>query len=140
MEGRSGPGLPDCTATAELTFTESDRTLLAAKDVTLVLRLPGAVRHIARYRDRQGWTFPCTRTDDGDFTYVFTRHARPRGHREYNYKSIAELHRDGWTDADLRGEWPGASVFPAFAVPRFPHYCRMRAGSTNSPVGIRGWI
>jgi predicted dithiol-disulfide oxidoreductase (DUF899 family) len=105
-------GCPSCTAAAQLTFTEKDRALLEAKGVTFAAVSRAPYASIARYRDKHGWTFPWYSSRDNDFTYDFHVTLDPaRAPVEYNYKSLDELHADGWTDDDLRGDWPGASVF-----------------------------
>jgi len=105
-------GCPSCTAAADLSFTEADRALLHAKDVTFACVSRAPYASIARYRDQRGWTFPWYSSRDNDFTYDYhvTLDAR-RAPIEYNYRSLDELHADGWNDDDLHGDWPGASVF-----------------------------
>ena len=105
-------GCPSCTAAADLTFTDGDRKLLHGKGVTFACVSRAPYASIARYRDQHGWTFRWYSSRDGDFTYDFHVTLDPaRAPIEYNYKSLDELYADGWTDDDLRGDWPGASVF-----------------------------
>jgi predicted dithiol-disulfide oxidoreductase (DUF899 family) len=129
-------GCPSCTAAADLTFTESDRTLLAAKDVTLVCVSRAPYVSIARYRDAHGWTFPWYSTRDGDFSYDFHVTLDPkRAAVQYNYKCLDELRADGWTDADLRGDWPGASVFLRRGDEVFHTYSTYARGLDHTAVG-----
>ncbi len=106
-------GCPSCTAAADLTFTAQDRDLLYGKDVTFACVSRAPYASIAAYRDAHGWTFPWYSSRDGDFTYDFHVTLDPaRAPIEYNYMSADELHdADGFADDDLRGDWPGASVF-----------------------------
>ena len=129
-------GCPSCTAAAELTFTERDRALLAAKGVTFVAVSRAPYASIARYRDRHGWTFPWYSSRDSDFTYDFhvTLDQR-RAPIEYNYKSLDELHADGWADDDLRGDWPGASVFLRRGDEVFHTYSAYARGLDHSSPG-----
>ncbi|MGW0163123.1 DUF899 domain-containing protein [Mycobacterium sp. NPDC003323] len=129
-------GCPSCTAAADLTFTESDRILLNAKDVTFACVSRAPYASIARYRDRHGWTFPWYSTRDGDFSYDFHVTLDPgRAAVQYNYKSHEELRRDGWTEADLRGDWPGASVFLRRDNTVFHTYSTYARGLDHAAVG-----
>lgn len=129
-------GCPSCTAAADLTFTESDRALLHAKDVTFACVSRAPYASIARYRAAHGWTFPWYSTDDGDFSYDFDVTLDPgRGPVRYNYKPHDALRRDGWTDADLRGDWPGASVFLRRGDEVFHTYSTYARGLDHTAVG-----
>ena len=121
-------GCPSCTTAADLTFTERDRALLNAKDVTFACVSRAPYASIARYRDEHGWTFPWYSSRDSDFTYDYHVTLDPtRAPIEYNYKWLDELHADGWTDDDLRGDWPGASVFLRRGDEVFHTYSAYRA-------------
>ena len=129
-------GCPTCTAAGDLTFTESDRTLLNAKDLTLVCVSRASFASIERYRAALGWTFPWYSTRDGDFSYDYHVTLDPnRAALQYNYKSYDELRRDGWTDADLRGDWPGASVFLRRGTDVFLTYSTYARGLDHTAVG-----
>lgn len=105
-------GCPSCTMTADLVFTQRDRELLHGKDVTFACVSRGPYASIARYRDQHGWTFPWYSSRDNDFTYDYHVTLDPdRAPIEYNYASADELRAAGFTDDDMRGDWPGASVF-----------------------------
>ena len=64
-------GCPSCTAAADMTFTEQDRALLTAKDVTFACVSRAPYASIARYRDKHGWTFPWYSSRDSDFSYDY---------------------------------------------------------------------
>lgn len=129
-------GCPSCTAAADLTFTESDRALLTAKGVTFVCVSRAPYASIARYRDAHGWTFPWYSSRDGDFTYDLGVTLDPeRAVVQYNYKSLDELRADGWTDRDLRGDWPGASVFLRRGDAVFHTYSTYARGLDHAAVG-----
>ncbi|MEO3760641.1 DUF899 domain-containing protein [Mycobacterium sp. B14F4] len=129
-------GCPSCTAAAQLTFTEGDRALLAAKGVTFAAVSRAPYASIARYRDKHGWTFPWYSSRDNDFTYDLHVTLDPaRAPVEYNYKSLDELHADGWTDDDLRGDWPGASVFLRRGDKVFHTYSAYARGLDHSSPG-----
>jgi predicted dithiol-disulfide oxidoreductase (DUF899 family) len=129
-------GCPSCTAAADMTFTERDRALLNVKDVTFACVSRAPYASIARYRDKHGWTFPWYSSGDNDFTYDY--HVTLDGSRapiEYNYKSLDELRADGWTDEDLRGDFPGASVFLRRGDDVFHTYSAYARGLDHSAVG-----
>ncbi|MEN4478321.1 DUF899 domain-containing protein [Mycolicibacterium cosmeticum] len=129
-------GCPSCTAAADLTFTESDRALLTAKGVTFACVSRAPYASIARYRDVHGWTFPWYSSRDGDFTYDFGVTLDPeRAAVQYNYKSLDELRADGWSDRDLRGDWPGASVFLRRGDAVFHTYSAYARGLDHAAVG-----
>jgi predicted dithiol-disulfide oxidoreductase (DUF899 family) len=129
-------GCPSCTAAADLTFTESDRALLTAKGVTFACVSRAPYASIARYRDAHGWTFPWYSSRDGDFTYDLGVTLDPaRTEVQYNYKSLDELHADGWSDRDLRGDWPGASVFLRRGDDVFHTYSAYARGLDHAAVG-----
>ena len=89
-----------------------------------------------RYRDAHGWTFPWYSSRDGDFTYDFGVTLDPeRAEVQYNYKSLDELHADGWSDRDLRGDWPGASVFLRRGDEVFHTYSAYARGLDHAAVG-----
>ncbi len=129
-------GCPSCTGAADMTFTERDRTLLTDKGVTFACVSRAPYASIARYRDEHGWTFPWYSTDDGDFSYDFHVTLDPsRVPIEYNYKSLDELRTDGFSDEDLRGDWPGASVFLRREDEVFHTYSAFARGLDHSAVG-----
>jgi predicted dithiol-disulfide oxidoreductase (DUF899 family) len=129
-------GCPSCTAAADLTFTESDRALLTAKGVTFACVSRAPYASIARYRDAHGWTFPWYSSRDGDFTYDLGVTLDPeRAVVQYNYKSLDELRADGWSDRDLRGDWPGASVFLRRGDEVFHTYSAYARGLDHAAVG-----
>lgn len=129
-------GCPSCTGAADMTFTGQDIALLHGKGVTFACVSRAPYASIARYRDEHGWTFPWYSTDDGDFSYDFHVTLDPaRVPIEYNYKSLEELHADGFTDEDLRGDWPGASVFLRREDEVFHTYSAFARGLDHSAVG-----
>jgi predicted dithiol-disulfide oxidoreductase (DUF899 family) len=76
------------------------------------------------------------RDRDNDFTYDYHVTLNPqRAPVEYNYMSLDELHRDGWSDDDLRGDWPGASVFLRRGDEVFHTYSAYARGLDHSAVG-----
>lgn len=129
-------GCPSCTAAADLTFTERDRELLHGKDVTFACVSRAPYASIAAYRDAHGWTFPWYSSRDGDFTYDYHVTLDPaRAPIEYNYKSADELRADGFSDDDLRGDWPGASVFLRRGDDVFHTYSAFARGLDHTAVG-----
>lgn len=129
-------GCPSCTGAADMTFTERDRALLTDKGVTFACVSRAPYASIARYRDEHGWTFPWYSTNDGDFSYDFHVTLDPsRTPIEYNYKSLEELHADGFSEEDLRGDWPGASVFLRRGNEVFHTYSAFARGLDHSAVG-----
>ena len=105
-------GCPSCTASAELSFTPADLRLLAARGLSFACVSRAPYASIARYRDERGWTFPWYSSRDGDFTYDFHATLDPsRAPIEFNYRSLDQLRADGFTDDELRGDMPAASVF-----------------------------
>lgn len=129
-------GCPSCTGAADMTFTERDRALLTDKGVTFACVSRAPYASIARYRDEHGWTFPWYSTNDGDFSYDFHVTLDPsRTPIEYNYKSLEELHAYGFSEEDLRGDWPGASVFLRRGNEVFHTYSAFARGLDHSAVG-----
>ncbi|OHU52736.1 DUF899 domain-containing protein [Mycobacteroides chelonae] len=129
-------GCPSCTGAADMTFTERDRALLTDKGVTFACVSRAPYASIARYRDEHGWTFPWYSTNDGDFSYDFHVTLDPSPTPiEYNYKSLEELHADGFSEEDLRGDWPGASVFLRRGDEVFHTYSAFARGLDHSAVG-----
>jgi predicted dithiol-disulfide oxidoreductase (DUF899 family) len=129
-------GCPSCTAAADMTFTERDLALLHAKDVTFACVSRAPYASIARYRDSHGWTFPWYSSNDSDFTYDYHVTLDPaRAPIEYNYASLDDLHRAGLTDDDLRGDFPGASVFLRRDDDVFHTYSAYARGLDHSAVG-----
>lgn len=114
---------------ADLTFTDKDRALLHAKGVTFAAVSRAPYASIARYTAKHpDWTFPWYSSRDNDFTYDY--HVTldfSRAPIEYNYRSLDELHSDGWKDDDLRGDLPGASVFVRRGDEVFHAYSALRA-------------
>ncbi|MBA0048791.1 DUF899 domain-containing protein [Mycobacteroides sp. LB1] len=129
-------GCPSCTGAAEMTFTEKDRKLLTDKGVTFACVSRAPYASITRYRDEHGWTFPWYSTNDGDFSYDFHVTLDPtRAPIQYNYKSLDELHADGFSDEDLHGDWPGASIFVRRGDEVFHTYSAFARGLDHSAVG-----
>ncbi|MFN6546739.1 DUF899 family protein [Mycolicibacterium nivoides] len=136
MDRRDRWGCPSCTAAADLTFTEQDRDLLYGKDVTFACVSRAPYASIAAYRDAHSWTFPWYSSRDGDFTYDYHVTLDPaRAPIEYNYKSADELRADGFSDDDLRGDWPGASVFLRRGDEVFHTYSTFARGLDHTAVG-----
>ena len=54
---------------------------------------------------------------------------------QYNYRSHDQLRRDGWTEADLRGDWPGASIFLRRGDDVFHTYSTYARGLDHTAVG-----
>ena len=105
-------GCPSCTASADLSFTDADRALLASRGLTFVCVSRAPYANIARYRDEHGWTFPWYSSRDGDFTYDYQATLDPaRCPIEFNYQSLDDLRAAGFADDELLGDMPGASVF-----------------------------
>jgi predicted dithiol-disulfide oxidoreductase (DUF899 family) len=129
-------GCPSCTAAAELSFTPGDRAMLETRGVTLACVSRAPYPSITRYRDRHGWTFPWYSSRDNDFTYDFhvTLDAA-RAPVEYNYRSLDELRADGWSDDELRGDLPGASVFLRRGGDVFHTYSTYARGLDHTSVG-----
>ena len=120
-------GCPSCSASAELSFTDGDRALLAGRGLTLVCVSRAPYASIARYRDQQGWTFPWYSSRDGDFTYDFHATLDPaRAPVVYNYEPV---------DGDLRGDVPGASVFLRRGDEVFHTYSAFARGLEHTSVG-----
>ena len=120
-------GCPSCSASAELSFTDGDRALLAGRGLTLVCVSRAPYPSIARYRDQQGWTFPWYSSRDGDFTYDFHATLDPaRAPVVYNYEPV---------DGDLRGDVPGASVFLRRGDEVFHTYSAFARGLEHTSVG-----
>lgn len=129
-------GCPSCTGAADMTFTERDRTLLTDKGVTFACVSRAPYESIARYRDEHEWTFPWYSTNDGDFSYDFHVTLDPsRVPIQYNYTSLDGLHADGLSDEDLRGDWPGASVFLRRGDEVFHTYSAFARGLDHCAVG-----
>jgi predicted dithiol-disulfide oxidoreductase (DUF899 family) len=129
-------GCPSCTAAADLTFTERDRRLLNAKGVTFACVSRAPYASISRYGREHGWTFPWYSSRDNDFTYDYHVTLDPsRAPIEYNYRSLDELHADGWTDEDLRGDWPGVSIFFRNGDEVFHTYSAYARGLDHTAVG-----
>lgn len=129
-------GCPSCTAAADLTFTEQDRALLHGRGVTFAAVSRAPYASIARYRDKHGWTFPWYSSRDGDFTYDYHVTLDPqRPPVTYNYKTLDELHADGFGDDDLRGDWPGASIFLRRGDEVFHTYSTYARGLDHTSAG-----
>jgi predicted dithiol-disulfide oxidoreductase (DUF899 family) len=129
-------GCPSCTMAADLTFTERDRALLAAKGVTFAAVSRAPYASIARYKDEHGWTFPWYSSHGNDFNYDYhvTLDAG-RSPIEYNYQTLDDLHRKGFGDDMLRGDWPGASVFLRRGDEVFHTYSAYARGLDHSSPG-----
>jgi predicted dithiol-disulfide oxidoreductase (DUF899 family) len=129
-------GCPSCTAAADLTFTARDRALLHAKGVTFACASRAPYASIARYRDEHGWTFPWYSSRDNDFSYDYHVTLDPqRAPIEYNYRSLDELRAAGFSDDDLRGDFPGASVFLRRGDEVFHTYSAYARGLDHSAPG-----
>jgi predicted dithiol-disulfide oxidoreductase (DUF899 family) len=129
-------GCPSCTAAADLSFTADDRAMLETRGLTLACVSRAPYPSIARYRDQHGWTFPWYSSRDNDFTYDFHVTLDPaRAPVEYNYKSLDELHADGWSDDELHGDMPGASVFLRRGDDVFHTYSAYARGLDHTAVG-----
>lgn len=129
-------GCPSCTIAAELTFTEKDRAMLNAKDVTFACVSRAPYSSIAAYQVEHGWTFPWYSSRDNDFTYDYHVTLDPtRAPVEYNYRSADELHAAGLEDDVLRGDWPGASVFLRRGDEVFHTYSAYARGLDHSAPG-----
>ena len=129
-------GCPSCTMAADLTFTEKDRELLYAKDVSFACVSRAPYPSIARYKAERGWTFPWYSSHGNDFNYDY--HVTldlERTPVEYNYMTRDELQRKGFGDAALRGDWPGASVFLRRGDEVFHTYSAYARGLDHSAVG-----
>jgi predicted dithiol-disulfide oxidoreductase (DUF899 family) len=129
-------GCSSCTAAADLTFTERDRALLHAKGVTFACVSRAPYASIARYRDEHSWTFPWYSSRDNDFSYDYHVTLDPqRAPIEYNYRSLDELRAAGFSDDDLRGDFPGASVFLRRGDEVFHTYSAYARGLDHSAPG-----
>jgi predicted dithiol-disulfide oxidoreductase (DUF899 family) len=130
-------GCPSCTMAADLSFTEKDRALLHAKGVTFAAVSRAPYASIARYKNKHPtWTFPWYSSRDSDFTYDFHVTLDPRrAPVEYNYMTLDELRAKGFSDADLRGDWPGASVFLRRGDEVFHTYTTYARGLDSSSPG-----
>jgi predicted dithiol-disulfide oxidoreductase (DUF899 family) len=105
-------GCPICTTAADLTFTDHDRRLLYAKDVSFACVSRAPYPSIARYKAEHAWTFPWYSSAGNDFNYDFHVTLDPsRAAIEYNYCTLDELRAKGFSDNRLRGDQTGASVF-----------------------------
>lgn len=76
--------------------------------VALVSRAP--VAKLDAFRRRMGWTLPWYSSADNRFNFDFQVSLEGRPDEEYNYRTVAEHHRNGaaWIG---KGELPGISVF-----------------------------
>ena len=130
-------GCPSCTMAAHLTFTEKDRALLSAKGVAFAAVSRAPYDSIVRYKTKHpDWTFPWYSSRDNDFTYDYhVTLDSSRAPIEYNYKSLDELHAAGFGDGDLRGDWPGASVFLRRGGDVFHTYSAYARGLDHSAPG-----
>jgi predicted dithiol-disulfide oxidoreductase (DUF899 family) len=89
VDRRQRRGSPSCTAAADITFTEQDRGLASAKDVTFACVSRAPYASIARYRVKHGRTFPWHSPRDSDFTYDYHVTLDPqRAPIDYNYSSL----------------------------------------------------
>lgn len=130
-------GCPSCTMAADLSFTDRDRALLHAKGVTFAAVSRAPYASIARYKAKHpSWTFPWYSSRDSDFTYDYHVTLDPqRAPLEYNYMSVDELRAKGFADDDLRGDWPGASVFVRRGDEVFHTYSTYARGLDHSSPG-----
>jgi predicted dithiol-disulfide oxidoreductase (DUF899 family) len=129
-------GCPSCSASADLSFTDEDRALLEGRGLTFACVSRAPYASIARYRDEHGWTFPWYSSRDGDFTYDYQATLDPaRAPIEYNYKTLDELRADGFTDEELRGDMPAASVFLRRGDEVFHTYSTYARGLDHTSVG-----
>ncbi len=134
-------GCPSCTAAADLTFTESDRILLNAKDVTFVCVSRAPLASIDQYRAGHGWTFPWYSTRDGDFSYDYHVTLDPdRAAVQYNYKSYAELRGTAGRTPTCAGTGPAPACSCAAGRRSSTPTPRTPAGSTTPRSAIRSSI
>ncbi|MET0703197.1 MAG: DUF899 domain-containing protein [Mycobacterium sp.] len=129
-------GCPSCTVAGDLQFNPQTLAMLNARDLTVACISRAPYASIARYRDSHGWSFPWYSSRDNDFTYDYhvTLDAT-RAPIEYNYQSLDELRASGWTDEDLRGDLPGASVFMKRGDEVFHTYTTYARGLDHTSVG-----
>jgi predicted dithiol-disulfide oxidoreductase (DUF899 family) len=129
-------GCPSCSMAAELTFTDKDRELLYAKDVSFACVSRAPYPKIARYKADRGWTFPWYSSYGNDFNYDYHVTLDPeRAPIEYNYMTQDDLRSKGFSTDDLRGDWPGASVFLRRGDEVFHTYSAYARGLDHSAVG-----
>jgi predicted dithiol-disulfide oxidoreductase (DUF899 family) len=129
-------GCPSCTVAGDLQFNEQSLALLHGRDLTLACISRAPYASIARYRDSHGWTFPWYSSNDNDFTYDYHATLDPaRSPIEYNYKTLDELHDAGFTDGELRGDQPGASIFLRRGNEVFHTYSAYSRGLDHASVG-----
>jgi predicted dithiol-disulfide oxidoreductase (DUF899 family) len=122
-------GCPHCTMAADLTFTEQDRKLLYAKDVSFACVSRAPYAKIARYKAEHGWTFPWYSSAGNDFNYDYhvTLDAA-RAPIEYDYMTLDELHAKGFGD--------DASVFLRRDEEVFHTYSTYARGMENAGPGF----
>ena len=134
-------GCPSCTAAADLTFTERDRALLNARDVTFACVSRAPYASIARYRDEHGWTFPWYSSRDGDFTYDYHVTLDPaRAPVEYNYKSTRRTARRRLDRRRPAWRLAGGQRLPPARRRGVPHLLGVRARPRpHRRSAIRSW-
>jgi predicted dithiol-disulfide oxidoreductase (DUF899 family) len=129
-------GCPSCTVAGDLQFNQQTLAMLNARDLTVACISRAPYASIARYRDSHGWSFPWYSSQDNDFTYDYHVTLDPsRAPIEYNYQSLDELRANGWTDGDLSGDLPGASVFLRRGDDVFHTYTAYARGLDHTSVG-----
>lgn len=129
-------GCPSCTVAGDLQFNERSLALLHGRDLTVACISRAPYASIARYRNSHGWTFPWYSSNDNDFTYDYQATLDPaRAPIEYNYNTLDELHERGFSDDDLRGDQPGASIFLRRGDEVFHTYSAYSRGLDHASVG-----
>jgi predicted dithiol-disulfide oxidoreductase (DUF899 family) len=105
-------GCPSCTRAADRMFNEAHFAALRERDVAFAAVARAPYARIKAYREERGWTFPFFSSHGSDFNYDFhVTLDESRAPIEYNYRTKAELIDAGIPADQLRGDWPGASVF-----------------------------
>jgi predicted dithiol-disulfide oxidoreductase (DUF899 family) len=105
-------GCPSCTGAADQHFTPPVLAELNKHDVTFAAIARAPYTKIQAYSAGRDWRFPFYSSAGSDFNYDF--HAtldESRAPIEFNYKDKAELLAQGFSEQDLRGDWPVNSVF-----------------------------
>ena len=122
---------------ADLTFTEKDRALLNAKGVTFAAVSRAPYASIARYRRRStaGRSRGTRRATTTSTTTTTSRWTRPGADRVQLQVARRVARRRLRTDDDLRGDWPGASVFLRRGDEVFHTYSAFARGLDHSAPG-----
>ncbi|TCO61009.1 DUF899 domain-containing protein [Actinocrispum wychmicini] len=105
-------GCSRCTGAADQTFTPPILADLHDHDVTFVAIARAPYPKIQAFTEGRGWMFPFYSSAGSDFNYdLHTTLDEDRAPVEYNYRTKDELLAQGFTEQDLRGDWPVNSVF-----------------------------